>query len=436
MLLSGTFVQLTSVTVLQVAIPDVQRDLHAGPAAAQLVLAGYTLTYACTLITSARVGDRWGPRRTFAAGMAVFTLATVVAGAAPGVGVLVAGRLAQGLGSGLMAPQVLTLIQRVVPAERRPRALGAYGATMALASIAGPLLAGALLQLDPFGLGWRAAVLVTVPVGLVLLLVPALPPDEPGRDARVDPAGAVLSLAGVALLVLPLTVGREAGRPAWSVASLVAAVMLLGAFAAVQRRVAHPLVPPQVLADAGTRWGIGLVFLFNTGVPSFTLLLSLHSQQAQGVGPLATAFTVAPYAIGALVGSSVSEHLGRSVLTGSASALVGASLLVAVTIGMPEPRWALWLVLAGGGFGFGAFTAAVFTRVLARAEPSAASALSGLLPTAQQLGGTFSVALAGSVYYGATGGPGTALWHAMVYEAVVFALAAGAASVLARRRPG
>ncbi|MER6876007.1 MFS transporter, partial [Amycolatopsis sp. NPDC000673] len=164
--LSGTFVQLFSVTVMQVGVVDIQRDLNAGAAETQLVLAAYTLTYACSLLVSARLGDKYGYRRMFVAGMALFTAASIGAAAAPDAWVLIAGRALQGFGSGLMAPQILSIIQSALPANRRPAALSAFGATMAAASLAGPVLGGVLTQLDPLGLGWRAAMLVVVPIGI------------------------------------------------------------------------------------------------------------------------------------------------------------------------------------------------------------------------------------------------------------------------------
>ncbi|MEU5844819.1 MFS transporter [Saccharopolyspora shandongensis] len=438
--LSGVFVQLVSVTVMQVAVLDVQRDLGAGPGESQLVLAGYTLTYACSLILSARLGDRFGYRRMFVIGMAVFTGAAIGSAAAPEAWLLVAGRLVQGVGSGIMAPQILSIIQSALPASRRPAALSAYGATMAAASLAGPLLGGVLIELDPLGLGWRAAMLLTVPVGLVaLLLSPSLPSVRTGRTGgRIDSVGAALSLVGTALLVLPLTVGRDAGWPMWTWASLAAAVAVLVGFAVSQRRAADPLVHPAALTDPSTRWGLGVVLVFNAGVPSFTLLLSMHLQGAQGWSPMQTALTITPYAVGALGGSGVADVLGRRfgawTLVASAVAMGIVSIAVAATIHDPATRWVLWLVLGLGGVAFGMFTASAFTQIIARVRAEAAVSVSGLLPTAQQLGGTLGVTLAGVAYAAPAMSSGDAMWNAMTYEAVVFTLAAVFALRLVARR--
>ncbi|PRY39758.1 MFS transporter [Umezawaea tangerina] len=436
--LSGTFVQLFSVTVMQVAVPDVQRDLATGSGTGQLVLAGYTLTYACSLVVSARLGDRYGYRGMFVLGMALFTLASLGSAFAPSAWLLVAGRLAQGVGSGLMAPQTLSLIRSSVPPDRRAAALSAFGATMAAASMAGPVLGGVLIQFAPLGLGWRAAMLLTVPVGLAALaLSPVLPASRGGADGdRVDPVGATLSLLGLGLLVLPLTVGRDAGWPPWTWASLVVAVVLLVGFALSQRRVPHPLVHPSTMSDPATRRGLGMVLVFNAGVPSFSLLLATHLQVAEGASPLRTGLTATPYAVGALVGSGMSAALsarfGRWALGGSSATLGLVCLAVAATIHEPALRWVLWLALGAGGFAFGAFTSSAFTRIIAEARPEAATSVSGLLPTAQQLGGTVGVTFAGMAY-AVPASPGTALWHAMTYEVVVFALAALLAVVRAPR---
>ncbi|TDD16077.1 MFS transporter, partial [Nonomuraea diastatica] len=192
--LSATFVQLLNVTVAQVAAPSMQADLGAGPGAVQLILAGYTLAYACLLITAARLGDRYGYRRLFVAGTVVFAVGSAGCAAAQDATWLILARLVQGAGSGLVAPQVLSLIQVAVPAERRARAMSLYGATMGVASLAGPLVGGLLIGADLFGLGWRPVFLVTVPVALVSLAGAAVLPRTRGAGGqRVDGAGAVLT---------------------------------------------------------------------------------------------------------------------------------------------------------------------------------------------------------------------------------------------------
>ncbi|MER5516617.1 MFS transporter [Streptomyces sp. NPDC002763] len=439
--LSATFVQLLNVTIAQIAAPAIQSGLGAGPGAMQLVLAGYTLAYACLLITAARLGDRYGYRRLFALGTAVFTAGSVACAAAPGVGWLIAARLVQGAGSGLVAPQVLSLIRTGVCPERRPRALALYGATMGVASLAGPLLGGLLVGADLFGLGWRAVFLVTVPVALVSLAGAALLPPPRGTDGqRVDLVGAALATIGFATLVLPCALGREAGWPWWTWVSFTVAAAALICFVRTLRHRPDPLIHPSVLRDGTARRGVLLVFVFNAGVPSFTYLLFLHLQSAVGYSALSAALVSAPFAAAAVVGSraapALSRRLGATALTAAALVLAGTAVALAPLIGTGPGRRAALPVLAAGGAAFGLFTAAVFTLVLAGVRDGVASSVSGLLPTAQQLGGSIGVTAAGLAYFAPADGANAAFAHAMAYEAAVFVLTALIALRLRRTGSG
>ncbi|AQA15918.1 MFS transporter [Streptomyces malaysiensis subsp. malaysiensis] len=439
--LSATFVQLLNVTIGQIAAPAIQSGLGAGPGAVQLVLAGYTLAYACLLITAARLGDRYGYRRLFVLGTAVFTVGSLTCAAAPGAGWLVAARLVQGAGSGLVAPQVLSLIRTGISPERRPRALALYGATMGVASLAGPLVGGLLLGADLFGLGWRAVFLVTVPVAILSLAGAALLPRTRGADGqRVDWAGSALTTTGFGALVLPCALGREAGWPWWTWVSFAVAAATLTCFVLTLRHRPAPLVHPSVLRDGTARRGVLLVFVFNAGVPSFTYLLFLHLQSALGYPVLSAALVSAPFAAAAVLGShaapALSRRLGPTVLTAAALVLAGMALALARLIGTGPGRLAALPVLAAGGAAFGLFTAAVFALVLAGVRGPAADSVSGLLPTAQQLGGSLGVTTAGLAYFAPADGANAAFGHAMAYEAAVFVLTALIALPLRRTGSG
>lgn len=424
--LSATFVQLLNVTVAQVAAPAMQADLGAGPGAIQLVLAGYTLTYACLLITAARLGDRYGYRRLFVVGTVIFAAGSVACAAAPDAASLIVARLVQGAGSGLVAPQVLSIVQVAVPAARRARAMGLYGATMGVASLAGPLVGGLLIGADLFGLGWRPVFLVTVPVTLVSLAgATVLPRTRGAGGQRVDGVGAVLTTVGFGALVLPLALGREAGWPWWTWAGLAVAAAALGCFAATLRHRPDPLIHPSVLRDRTARWGVSLVFVFNAGVPSFTYLLFLHLQTALGYPAVSAALMSAPFAATAVLGSRVAPALSRrhgaAVLTVASLVLAGMAVALAPLIRTAAGRWTAVPVLAAGGAAFGLFTTSVFALVLAKVDGAAAGSVSGLLPTAQQLGGSIGVTAAGLAYFGL---PGDAFSHAMTYEGAVFVITA------------
>ncbi|WP_440901820.1 MFS transporter [Actinosynnema sp.] len=428
--LSATFAQLLNVTLVQVAAPALRADLGAGPGAAHLVLAAFTLGHACPLIASARLGDRVGHRALFALGAALFALATAACAVAPSTGALVAARHLQGAGSGIAAPQVFSLIRTALPAHRHGRALAAFGAVIGTASAIGPVLGGALLAADPLGLGWRALFLAQLPVALATLAGSALLPEtrrtrsgKTQAPQRVDALGAALVAACCAALVLPLAVGPEAGWPPWAFASLGAAVLLGAAFLLSQRLRADPLVHPEALRHRATRTGVLVVLVFNAGVPSLTYLVLLHLQE-QGRTPLQAALVNTPYALAAVLGSALAPALAERRRTTPAAAAALALVTAALTALPPGPA-----PLALGGAAFGLVTSTVFALVLSRAPEPAAASVAGLLPTAQQLGGTVGVALAGTAH--AAGG----FPAAMAYEALVFALAAAGASRLVTATP-
>ncbi|MGW7622300.1 MFS transporter [Streptomyces antimycoticus] len=374
----------------------------------------------------------------------VFTFGSVTCAAAPDAGWLIAARLVQGAGSGLVAPQVLSLIRTGVSPQRRPRALALYGATMGVASLAGPLIGGLLVGADLFGTDWRAVFLVTVPVA-ALSLAGAARHARYARAARGLGRGSCghhwLRRTGPAVRTGP------GGRPA---------LVDVGLLCHGRRRpdLLHPhpqtppgpLVHPSVLRDRAARRGMLLVFVFNAGVPSFTYLLFLHLQSALGYPAISAALVSAPFAAAAVLGShaapALSHRLGPTVLTAAALVLAGTALALAPLISTEPGRRAAPPVLAAGGAAFGLFTAAVFTLVLAGVRDTAADSVSGLPPTAQQLGGSIGVTAAELAYYPApywarTGGPPTdsanaAFSHAMAYEAAVFMLTAMIALPLRR----
>src|SRR3954452_16802898 len=157
--------------IVNVAMASMQRELHAGPTAVEWVVAGYGLTFAVFLLAAGRLGDRIGRRRMFAAGIGVFTLASLLCGIAPSASLLVEARLLQGVGGAMISPSVLALIGTLYAGADRARAIGIYATVMGLAAAGGQLVGGVLLQVDAFGLGWRTVFLINVPVGVATLVV-------------------------------------------------------------------------------------------------------------------------------------------------------------------------------------------------------------------------------------------------------------------------
>ncbi|WP_369199461.1 MFS transporter [Streptomyces sp. PU-14G] len=439
--LLATFMELLDVTIVHVAVPSIRDDLDAGPGAVELVVAGYVLAYACTLICGARLGDRYGYRRLFVLGMVLFTVASAASAAAPSVSVLVAARVAQGIGGGLMNPQVLSTIQCAYAGASRTRVFGLYGATMGVASIAGPLLGGLLVTADLAGLGWRLIFLVNVPVGVAVLAAARVLPAGRGSATPLDCAGAGLITLGLGLLVLPLALGAQQGWPAWMWCCLLGALLVLGLFSLVQaargRAQRETLLHPSLLRDRSAVSGLIVVLLFYVGIASFSYFFSVY-QQAAGHSALHAGLAFSPFAVAAIAGSRSADILGRRlghrllVACGTVLACCMAVLAAAVRVAdVAHHPFAGAVPLLTGGFAFGCFTAAGFSVVLANVTPEAVGSASGLLPTALNVGGALGITGAGALAPAAGGATGFS--HVLVFDAAAFVLAAVAACHLPRR---
>ena len=214
-MLTGAFMAIMDAFIVTISLPNIRADLHASFGEAQLIIAAYTVTYAVGLITGGRLGDLYGRKRMFMAGLGAFTLASLGCGLAPTPGVLIAARIAQGLSAAILFPQVLSWMRVTFadPAERA-RAFAALGLTQGLGSIAGQIVGGLIVSANVWG--WRPIFLINVPVGLVALVFAARVLDESRtRAQKLDLAGAALSAVALSFLLFPLIQGRELGWPFW-----------------------------------------------------------------------------------------------------------------------------------------------------------------------------------------------------------------------------
>jgi EmrB/QacA subfamily drug resistance transporter len=413
-ILAGTFMMVLDFFIVNVALPSMQAGLHASSGAIEWVVAGYGLTTAVFLITGARLGDRWGRRRVFTIGLALFTLSSAGCGLAGSPGVLVVSRLVQGVSAAMLGSNVLSIIGVLYTGADRPRALAAYGMSMGFAAVSGQLIGGALVQADVVGLGWRSCFLINVPIGLLAVLsAPRLIPESraPGRPG-LDVGGTLLATLGLTAIVLPLVDGRAHGWPAWTWLSLAASPFILAAFAIQQRRLAGRggagLLPPALFEAPGFAVGLVAQLLFWCGQASFFLVLSLYLQLGRGLSALdaGLVFTIlaVAYLITSIQAPTLTERHGRRVLTGGALVLAAGhlALLLAVTdVGTGGSLWALvpGLVLVGAGMGLGITPLAAL--VMAAMKPEHVGSTSGVLATMQNVGGAFGVAVIGVLFYGA-----------------------------------
>ncbi|MEV8564685.1 MFS transporter [Streptomyces sp. NPDC051322] len=450
--LAGQFMALLDVFIVNVAAPTIRTELHASGAGLQMVVAGYSISYAVLLITGARLGDLLGHRRMFLTGLAVFTAASLACGLAGGTGQLIAFRLVQGVGSALMIPQVLSLIQRNFAGEARGRALGVYAAVLATGAAAGQVVGGVLVSADLLGTGWRPVFLVNVPIGAVLLVLGArlLPRDRrtaPERSRGLDLTGLVLLAASVSLITVVLVLGQEEGWPLWSWLSLGIGGVLFAVFVPYESRLARsggaPLIAPRVLRIPGMGRAALRILLTMAVNSGFLFALTLHIQGGLGFSALRAGLTFAPTAV-------VFGLIGLTWRTWPKSwqpALVPAGFgLTAVSAAATG-----WLLRDGGDVGPAVYPALVgvgaglslaFSPTLARAlagvrQEDAADA-SGLLVTVTQLGGLLGVATFGTLFLNRLDEPGAhASGHALLVCVSALAAAAilgGAAGLVRRRR--
>ena len=450
-ILTGQFMALLDVFIVNVAAPTMRGDLHASGGALQLIIAGYSISYAVLLITEARLGGLLGHRRLFVAGLALFTGASLACGLAQGTGELIGFRFVQGAGSALMIPQVLSLLQLNFRGEARTRAMSVYTAVLSSGAALGQTIGGVLVSADVFGAGWRPVFLVNVPIGLLMLaVVPrVLPADGPvdlGWRRVLDLPGLVVLAAAVTLVTVPLVLGQEEGWPVWGWVCLGLSAALFWLFAVIEARLARrggaPLVTPRVLRAPGMLRA-ALVIVATMGANAgFLFAVALHLQSGLGFSALRTGLTFAVAAV-TFGGSGLTW---RMLPLGWRPWLPGAGLLIAGVSfaglglalrggGHGGAALYLWLLTLGVGLGLG--FSPTLTRALATVAPQDAPDASGFLATVTQLGQLIGVATLGTLFLNQLHGPGVhASAHAFAVASAGMAAvcAAGAAAGLARRR--
>jgi EmrB/QacA subfamily drug resistance transporter len=415
-LLLAAFMNLLDVSIVNIAIPSIQRDLHASYADVQWALAGYTLAYALVLITGGRLGDTFGRKRLFLIGVTGFTVMSALCGAATSPGMLIACRVAQGAMGAIMVPQVLAVIQVIFPPAERIKALAGFGVTAGLGTVSGPLLGGLLIQHNLFGLTWRSIFLINVPVGIIAIVASAVLVRESRapRPPKLDPIGVGLVSAALLLLLYPLVEGRQLGWPGWTFVSMAAALPVLALFVWYEqvkaRRDGSPLVQLRLFAEREFTVGMAIAVTFFLGIASFALVLTLFLQIGLGFTPLHAGLTFLPFSAGVLVSSGAAARLaprfGRGVTMAGALIIAAAmaGLIAAVHhYGAAVTTWELVPALVGAGLGLGAVIAPLADIVLARVPHQDAGSASGVFNTGLQLGNSIGIAVIGVIFFGMLG---------------------------------
>jgi EmrB/QacA subfamily drug resistance transporter len=415
------FMSLLDVSIVNVAIPSMQKGLEASSGQIQWVVSGYALTFGLTLVAGGRLGDAYGRRRMMLVGLVGFVVSSAAVGLAPGIALVVLARLVQGATAGLLTPQNSGLIQQLFSGAERARAFGVFGFTVSVSSAAGPVIGGLIISAAGAESGWRYLFLVNIPIGVVALvgvarLVPrrGTPPDR--TQTSIDVVGAALLGGSVMCLLYPV-VSVESGQR-WPLLLLVGVPALACAFVAWERRLARLERPP--LLDLallrrlpGYLNGLTVGTLYFIGFTGLLLVLSVHLQTALGLDPLAAGLLVMPFAVGSAVSAPLAGRLvprvGRRLTVIALVVMMsGVALLAAfaATRGRDDLLPVLVPILLLTGLGGGAVISPNITLTLADVPASMGGAAGGALQTGQRIGASVGAAVLMTVYQAVAPGSG------------------------------
>jgi len=446
-MITGALMDMIDVTIVNVALPSIRRDLHASATQLEWVVSGYMLAFAATLIIAGNLGDKFGRKRLFLSGAALFGLASLAAGLSGSGAELIAARVVQGAAAAAMAPQVLATFRVIFGRAERGKAFGIYGAMLGFASAIGLVLGGLLTGANLFGWEWRSVFYVNVPVAVAALIAGArfVPETKDPGARRPFVAGAVLLAGSLVAIVYPLLEGRQLGWPAWVWPLMAAGVAGLVVLGLIEARRTSTTVAPLLRAGLfrvpAFAAGMGIQLAFFAGMQGFFIAFALWLQAGEHFSPLKAGLTAVAFSVGSFIAAPVAVPLaqkaGRRILAGGAVLMVagiGGVALAAPHVGVNGSPWPIVPGLVVAGAGLALLVIPLVNVVLAAVPAEVAGGASGLFSTAQQLGGALGVALLGSVFFGYLGGHSfeAALVHTAPYAMGAFALCGVLALLLPR----
>lgn len=411
-ILTATFFGQFDFFVVNVAAPDIERDLGASNTELELVVAGYAFTYAAGLITGGRLGDLLGRRRVFTAGLVAFAASSALCGLALNSTSLIAFRAIQGLSAAVLLPQVLAFINTAVPRERRAGAMGWFGVASGIGSISGQGIGGLLVQSNLWGLGWRLAFLINLPVVTLAIIValrviPRLPVNE---KARLDVGGAVALFIGMGGLMSG-TLFAQRGQIAGAITSVVLGLIIIAVTVRLQaQRVAagKPVtMDPALFTVNSMRWGAIASSAFLAYFASFMFILTVVLQGYGQLGPATAGLVFVPSGITFMVSSLatsrwISGHLKPGLLLGCTVTAIGLALALFAGLTHASPNALPWWLVAAvtlTGLGNGMVLPTLIGLSLSQVQPAQAGMASGVITTLQQFAAALGVAVVGALFY-------------------------------------
>ncbi len=422
----ASFMMALDSLVVSTALTTIRRDLTASVEALEWTVNAYNLTFAVLLLTGAALGDRFGRRRVFATGLAVFTLASTACALAPDIGTLIAARALQGAGAAMVLPLSLTLISAMFPPRQRGRAMGLYLGVTGLATFGGPFVGGVVAE----GLAWQWIFWLNVPLGLVTIVLTLRRIDEGvGPNDRFDLGGVALVTAGAFGLVWGLVRGNAAGWDSAEVlAALVLGAALVVAFAGWERRTAAPMLPMRLFRLRAFATANPANFCVFASLYGTLFFLAQYFQIVHGEGPLGAGLRLMPWSATLMVCAPIAGALSdrfaeRTFVAGGLLVQAVAMGWVALVAGADAGYLDLLPALVAGGAGVTCAMPAAQRAVVGSVRPEEIGRASGAFMMLRIFGGVFGVAVAVAVF-SATGGYGSAAEFGDGFAAAMWAVAA------------
>jgi EmrB/QacA subfamily drug resistance transporter len=428
-------VVLDSVVVIT-ALPRMQRDLDVGLGSLQWTLTAYNIAFAAGIITAAALGDRFGRRRLFNLGLALFTVASAACALAPNASELIAARTVQGLAGAVILPLSLTVLTTAFPAERRGMIIGVYGGLAGLAVAIGPIVAGAVIK----GIDWHWIFWINVPIGAVALpLALRLLPESHGAPEPLDLPGVALVSGGVVAIVWALVRANQSGwASAEIVSTLVTGAVLLVAFVAWEARASDPMVPLRLFGSPAFAVGNLTTFLMTGAIFAGGFIVTQEFQFARGFSALSTGVRLLPFFATPMfispIAGAVADRIGpRKVMATGLFMLTAGFVWVSVRGSLSTSWVELMLALLVAGIGISMALPTVPTAVLNAVAPDELGKASGINYMAQRFGAVFGIAIATSVFatYGNLGNPASVTdgFRPALAACAVFGLLAALAAI-------
>ncbi|HZJ92678.1 MAG TPA: MFS transporter [Thiopseudomonas sp.] len=417
-LLMAIFMSLMSVSVVNVALASIQDALHASQSDIQWVLSGYALTFGVVLVSAGRAGDLMGRGGIFILGTVIFTLASIAAGLAPDAQWLNGARFVQGVGSGLMNPQAVGMIQQYFRGPERGRAFGFFGTTVGVSVAIGPVIGGLLIQLGGLDIGWRLTFLINVPVGILIIVLAFLWFPRPLMHkpkslehkglSSLDPVGALLLGLGVLAVLYPF-VGADSSGLIWLL--LPAGLLLFYLWARWERwytdRGYSPMVDLKIFAISSYRNGSIIMSLYFLGMTSVWVLIPLYVQQGLGFSAFEAGMVGIPSALISAYSANWAgkrvNHYGRKIVIGGLGFAIFGMLSTIAVVFLHEyldlSIWWLLLSLAFFGLGQGSVVSPNQTLTLAEVPLSYAGSSGAIMQTGQRIGTSVGIAVITAVVF-------------------------------------